>query len=100
MYKVGFGVVGAGFIARVHAEALAGVDRAELRAVYNWSSAQGKALADRFHVPWYNDYDRFLARDDLDAVIGWKGTQQYDGDGTLMNQWIHTIDINSYQEVT
>ena len=186
MDRVRFGIVGAGLIGQVHAEALAGVDRAELRAVYNRSSARGKALADRFHVSWYSDYGRFLARDDLDAVIictpsgthadfaipaaeagkhlvvenpleitaercgliikaakkngvllavifqnrfkdavqvtrqaleegrfgrlvlgdahikwyrpteyyqGWKGTQQYDGGGALMNQGIHTIDL-------
>jgi len=186
MDRVRFGIVGAGLIASVHAQALAGIDQAELRAVYNRSPARGKAFADRFNVPWYDDYDRFLTRDDLDAVIictpsgthadfaipaaeagkhlvvekpleitvercgliieaarengvllavifqnrfkdavqvtrqaleegrfgrlvlgdahikwrrpteyyqGWKGTQQYDGGGALMNQGIHTIDL-------
>jgi predicted dehydrogenase len=67
--KVGFGIVGAGLIGQVHAETLAAIDRAELRAVYNRSPARGKVLADRFNVPLYDDYDRFLACNDLDAVI-------------------------------
>ena len=69
MDKLGVGIVGAGLIGRVHAEALAGIGRAELQAVYNRNIERGKALADQFNVPWYDDYDRFLARDDLDVII-------------------------------
>ncbi len=69
MDKVRFGIVGTGLIANVHAQALATLDRAELRAVYSRSLARGKAFAERFNITWYDDYDRFLARDDLDAVI-------------------------------
>lgn len=69
MDKLGIGIVGAGLIGKVHAEALAAIDRAELQAVYNRNIERGKAFADQFSVLWYDNYDRFLARHDLDVVI-------------------------------
>lgn len=69
MDKLGIGIVGAGLIGKVHAEALTGIEGAALRAVYNRSAERGEALAARFHVPWYADYQEFLSRDDLDVVI-------------------------------
>jgi predicted dehydrogenase len=69
MDKLGVGIVGAGLIGQVHAEALAGIEQAELKAVYNRSPKRGNPLADRFHVTWYDDYDRFLARDDINVAI-------------------------------
>lgn len=69
MDKLRIGIVGTGLIGRVHAEALAGIPQAKLSAVYNRSPARGQFLADRFHVPWYDEYDRFLAHGALDAVI-------------------------------
>ena len=69
MDKLGIGIVGAGLIGKVHAEALAAINRAELQAVYNRNIERGKALADQFNVPAYNNYDLFLAHQDLDAVI-------------------------------
>ena len=35
MQKLGFAIIGAGFAGQCHAKALAGLDQAELRAVYN-----------------------------------------------------------------
>lgn len=69
MDKLGIGIIGAGLIGQVHAEVLATLDQAELRAVYNRTPERGKALADKFNVPSYSKYERFLARDDIDAVI-------------------------------
>ena len=69
MDKLGIGIVGAGLIGQVHAEALAALDQAELRAVYNRTPKRGKALAEKFNIPWYSRYERFLARDDVDAVV-------------------------------
>jgi len=68
MRKLGFAVVGAGFIGQVHAEALSTVEQAELKAVYNRTAYRGKVLADKFHIDWYDDFDELLMRDDIDVV--------------------------------
>ena len=69
MNKLGIGIVGAGFVGRVHAEALIGISQAELRAVCDQNPEYGNAFADEFNVSSYDDYNRFLARSDLDVVI-------------------------------
>jgi len=66
--KLGFAIVGAGFIGQVHAEVLSGIEQAELKAVYNRSPERGRALANRFQIEWYDDFEKLLARDDIDVI--------------------------------
>lgn len=68
MRKLGFAIAGAGLISQVHAEALAEIEQAELKAVYNRSPKRGKALADQYQVDWHDDFDKLPARDDLDVI--------------------------------
>ena len=68
MQKLGFAIVGAGFIGQVHAEVLSGIEQAELKAVYNRSPERGRALANRFQIEWYDDFEKLLARDDIDVI--------------------------------
>ncbi len=68
MRKLRFAVVGAGFIGQVHAEVLSTIEQAELKAIYNPTAMRGEALADKFHISWYNNFDELLMRDDIDVV--------------------------------
>ncbi len=68
MRKLGFGIVGAGAIAGVHAEAIAAAERAELRAVYDARYERARDMAQRYGVKAECDLQRFLAREDIDVV--------------------------------
>jgi len=68
MRKLGFAIVGAGSIGQVHAEALSKIEQAELKAVHDCTSSRGKALADKFDIDWYDDFEKLLMRDDIDAI--------------------------------
>jgi UDP-N-acetyl-2-amino-2-deoxyglucuronate dehydrogenase len=64
----GFGIVGAGVIARTHAEAIAALPDARLVAVTDVVPEHARALADRSGCAAEPDLDALLARDDLDVV--------------------------------
>ena len=67
--KVRVGIVGAGFIGHLHAEALARVPNAEVVAIASPSPEKGKALAASFGIPrHFTDYREMLALDGLDMV--------------------------------
>ena len=67
--KVRVGIVGAGFIGHLHAEALARVPNAEVVALASPSPERGQALAAAFGIPrHFTDYAEMLAQADLDLV--------------------------------
>ena len=67
--RVKVGIIGAGFIGQLHAEALARVPNAEVVAVASPSAGRGEALAAAWGIPrHYTDYRDLLQRDDLDLV--------------------------------
>jgi len=67
--RVKVGIVGAGFIGEMHAEALARVPNAEVVAIASPSTERGQALAGRFGIPrHFTDYREMLALDDLELV--------------------------------
>lgn len=68
MQKLGFAIIGAGSAGLWHAKALAGLEQAELRAVYNRGAERGKALANEYNIDWYDDFEKLLRRDDIDVV--------------------------------
>lgn len=68
MKKLRFAIIGSGSIAPTHAEALALIPQAELRAVYTRSADKGRQFAARFGCDCYTAYDELLARPDIDAV--------------------------------
>ena len=47
----------------------------------------GKIITGAFRIYWYRDEDYFRANGH------WRGTWQYDGGGSLMNQGVHTVDL-------
>ncbi len=66
-FKVG--ISGAGTIGRVHAEAIAGLERATVVAVAEPREDAGRAFERDFGGTWYPDFDAMLANADIDTVI-------------------------------
>ncbi len=69
MKEVGIGLVGAGFISALHAEAFALVPEAEVRAVAATGEASARAFADAHGIRRsYGDFRALLADDAVDVV--------------------------------
>jgi myo-inositol 2-dehydrogenase / D-chiro-inositol 1-dehydrogenase len=67
--RVRVGIIGAGFIGHLHAEAFTHVPNAEVIAIASPSPERGRTLADQFGIPHhFTDYREMLQRDDLDMV--------------------------------
>jgi predicted dehydrogenase len=67
--RIKVGIVGAGFIGRMHAEALARVPNAEVVAVASPNADKGRAMAAEFGISRHvADYRDMLALDELDLV--------------------------------
>src|SRR5215470_11113360 len=67
--EVGVGLVGTGFIARVHAEAVSRSALASVRAVASRSADRAEAFARHWGIPaWHTDYEELVARKDVDLV--------------------------------
>ncbi|MGC4191176.1 MAG: Gfo/Idh/MocA family oxidoreductase [Thermomicrobiales bacterium] len=67
--QIGVGLVGAGVIGSVHAEALSGVPNARLLAVAEPREAAGRDLATKYGIDWTSSYLDLLNRDDVEVVI-------------------------------
>jgi predicted dehydrogenase len=69
MSSIGFGIIGCGNIAPVHAQSIVEIEGAELIGVTNVGTWPGaKELAERFDTTAFDDHRDMLARDDLDVV--------------------------------
>lgn len=68
MKTYGFGIIGCGMVADVHAAAITGLENGKLVAVSSRNSANVKRLVDEYHVDGYLEYHEMLKRDDLDLV--------------------------------
>ena len=67
--KVRVGIVGSGFVAALHAEALAHVPNAELVAVASPTDANARAFAERHHVPQsFTGHKELLERGGVDMI--------------------------------
>lgn len=69
MAAVRVGLIGAGFIGAVHAEALSALPGAKLVAVADLSQEKARALAARSGAAAYADYQAMLAEEGPEAVI-------------------------------
>lgn len=65
---MGFGIIGAGAIAHIHARAIAAIPNAQLKAVYNTGADKGLAFARTFNCSWYPELDLLLADPEVDIV--------------------------------
>lgn len=66
--SIGFAIVGTGAIADKHAEAIAAAEGAELRAVYNRTTAKAETFADRHSGEVETTLEGLLNRKDIDVV--------------------------------
>ncbi|MFN8593524.1 MAG: Gfo/Idh/MocA family oxidoreductase [Thermomicrobiales bacterium] len=67
--RVRVGIIGAGFIGHLHAEAFTHVPNAEVVAVASPSAARGRGLAEAFGIPRHlTDYRDLLALDEIDMI--------------------------------
>ena len=68
MKTYGFGIIGCGMVADVHAAAITGLENGKLVAVSSRNSANVKRLVNEYHVDGYLEYHEMLKRDDLDLI--------------------------------
>ncbi|MCK5118940.1 MAG: Gfo/Idh/MocA family oxidoreductase [Candidatus Latescibacteria bacterium] len=66
--RIGFGIVGCGMIAPVHADVLEEVENGDLVAVCDKVEERAKTFAEKYGCPYYTDLNEMLARDDLHVV--------------------------------
>ena len=65
---IGFALVGAGMVARYHADAIAQTPGARLVAAYRADAARAAEIEAQFGVPCETNYHALLARPDIDVV--------------------------------
>lgn len=65
---LGIGIIGAGTIARVHAQAYAKLAGCRVMAVAEVDEARGRAFAEALQAVWYPDWGGVLDRQDVQAV--------------------------------
>lgn len=63
-----FGIVGAGLIAHIHAQALATLPNASLTGIMDRGSGDGERIAPGLDRTGSDDLDAFAARDDIDVI--------------------------------
>ena len=66
--KIGFGIIGAGMIAKFHATAMQDLENAELIAIFDTIFESAKRLAEEFHCRAYGSIGEFLADPAVEAV--------------------------------
>ena len=65
---IGFGIIGTGTIARVHAKAVSEIEGAKLVACYDILPDRAASFADEFGIRSYSSLDDFLSDGELDIV--------------------------------
>ena len=68
MATVGYGIIGPGAIAGVHAEAIAAVKGAELRGVAARSKAKARKFTNKYGGDPVGDYQELLSREDIHVI--------------------------------
>ena len=68
MKTVGFGMIGCGMIAKIHAKAISEIEGAKVIAGYDPFPGAAKAFADMFGCKGYDNLDEFLADPEIQAV--------------------------------
>ena len=63
-----FGIIGMGSVSAFHARSLQQIADAELKAVFSRSEQKARSAGEAYGVDYDTDLDRFLDRDDIDAV--------------------------------
>ncbi|GAA5496536.1 myo-inositol 2-dehydrogenase [Rubritalea halochordaticola] len=63
-----FGIIGAGMIARFHAQAINAMEEGTLHSVYARDAAKAESFAEEFGCKAYTDFETFLADQELEVV--------------------------------
>lgn len=66
--RIGVGIVGAGSVSKVHAEALTQLEDVRLVSIYSRSRENAQNLADEFQTSFTTDWEEFLADERLEVV--------------------------------
>ena len=69
--KHGFGIIGAGMIAHVHARAIKEIANAQLIGVYSTTKAKRDAFAQKESCTAYDSLEEMLA-DDRISIVWWR----------------------------
>ncbi len=70
MKEIKVGMIGSGFIAGVHCEAIGSLPKAKVAAHCDIDAARGQAFAKAHHIPdTFSDHGRLLQDGDIDAII-------------------------------
>jgi len=68
MHKVRFGMIGVKGIGKTHINGILSTEEAELLAISDINEEEGRSAASTYGVKWYNDYEKMLELEELDAV--------------------------------
>ena len=66
--KIGFGIIGAGMIAELHAKSMQELSNARLIGIYDKNTEAAKKRAEQFHCKAYDSFDAFLTDPEIEAV--------------------------------
>ena len=66
--KVGFGIIGTGMIAELHAKSMKALDNVELIGFFGTNAASAQKRAEQFQCKAYSSLDEFLADPAIEAV--------------------------------
>ena len=66
--KIGFGIIGAGMIAELHAKTMKTLKNVELIGIFDTNAAAAEKRAEQFQCRAYTDFDEFLADPAIEAV--------------------------------
>ncbi|MDR0932578.1 MAG: Gfo/Idh/MocA family oxidoreductase [Victivallales bacterium] len=68
MKKVGFGIIGAGMIARFHAQSMASLENVKLIGFFDTSLSAAVKCAEEFNCKAFSTFEEFLADSEIEAV--------------------------------
>lgn len=68
MKSIGFGLLGCGFIGRMHAEIIAAMSNARLVACCDRNILAGQLIADEYSCHHYTDFESLLTDDEVDVI--------------------------------
>ena len=66
--RIGFGIIGCGTVAYIHAEALAHSKFGELAAVVDIEESKARQLGEKYGVKWYTEIDKLLEDPKISVV--------------------------------
>ncbi len=66
--RIGFGIIGAGMIAELHARSMQELSNVRLVGIYDRNAEAARRRAEQFRCKAYENFDAFLADPEIEAV--------------------------------